>query len=86
MRIFRADIPHTKPFPFWECLIGEIKAEHPEVIFLVEAFTRPKGMYRLAKLVFTLSSTSFTWRNSKQELTTSAEISHVHRDMLEFFE
>lgn len=69
VRIFRVDNPHTKPFVFWEWLIGEIKAEHPEVIFLAEAFTRPKVMYRLAKLGFTQSYTYFTWRNSKQELT-----------------
>ena len=67
--IFRVDNPHTKPFPFWEWLITEIKAEHPETIFLAEAFTRPKIMHRLAKLGFTQSYTYFTWRNTKQELT-----------------
>jgi starch synthase (maltosyl-transferring) len=67
--IFRVDNPHTKPFGFWEWLIGEIKREHPEVIFLAEAFTRPKLMHRLAKLGFSQSYTYFTWRNTKQELT-----------------
>ena len=69
VHIFRVDNPHTKPFPFWEWLIGGVKAEHPEVIFLAEAFTRPKIMHRLAKLGFTQSYTYFTWRNTKQELT-----------------
>jgi starch synthase (maltosyl-transferring) len=68
VRIFRVDNPHTKPFPFWEWLIAEVKREHPEVLFLSEAFTRPKVMYRLAKLGFTQSYTYFTWRNTKQEL------------------
>jgi starch synthase (maltosyl-transferring) len=67
--IFRADNPHTKPFAFWEWLIGEIKKERPDIIFLSEAFTRPKIMYRLAKLGFTQSYTYFTWRNTKRELT-----------------
>ena len=67
--IFRVDNPHTKAFAFWEWLIGEIKREHPDVIFLAEAFTRPKVMHRLAKLGFTQSYTYFTWRNTKQELT-----------------
>jgi starch synthase (maltosyl-transferring) len=67
--IFRVDNPHTKPFAFWEWLIGEIKRDHPEVIFLAEAFTRPKLMHRLAKLGFSQSYTYFTWRNTKQELT-----------------
>jgi starch synthase (maltosyl-transferring) len=69
IRIFRVDNPHTKPFAFWEGLIGSIKADHPEVIFLSEAFTRPKVMYRLAKLGFTQSYTYFAWRNTKWELT-----------------
>jgi starch synthase (maltosyl-transferring) len=67
--IFRVDNPHTKPFGFWEWLIAEIKRGHPEVIFLAEAFTRPKLMHRLAKLGFSQSYTYFTWRNTKQELT-----------------
>ncbi|MFO8010837.1 MAG: alpha-1,4-glucan--maltose-1-phosphate maltosyltransferase [Dehalococcoidia bacterium] len=69
IRIFRVDNPHTKPFPFWEWLIPEIKKRNPEVIMLSEAFTRPKVMYRLAKLGFTQSYTYFAWRNIKQELT-----------------
>ena len=69
VRIFRVDNPHTKPFPFWDWLIGSIKAEQPDVLFLAEAFTRPKVMYRLAKLGFSQSYTYFTWRNSKHELT-----------------
>jgi len=67
--IFRVDNPHTKAFPFWEWLIGEVRKAHPEVIFLAEAFTRPKPMYRLAKLGFSQSYTYFTWRNTKHELT-----------------
>jgi starch synthase (maltosyl-transferring) len=69
VRIFRVDNPHTKPFAFWEWLIAEIRRQHPDVIFLSEAFTRPKVMYRLAKLGFTQSYTYFTWRNTKTELT-----------------
>jgi starch synthase (maltosyl-transferring) len=68
VRIFRVDNPHTKAFPFWEWVIGEVKREHPETIFLAEAFTRPKVMHRLAKLGFSQSYTYFTWRNTKQEL------------------
>lgn len=69
VRIFRVDNPHTKPFAFWEWLIAEVKRDHPEVIFLSEAFTRPKVMYRLAKLGFSQSYTYFAWRNAKWELT-----------------
>jgi starch synthase (maltosyl-transferring) len=69
IRIFRVDNPHTKPFAFWEWAIGRIKRAHPEVIFLSEAFTRPKVMHRLAKVGFTQSYTYFTWRDSKPELT-----------------
>ncbi|MDE2229599.1 MAG: alpha-1,4-glucan--maltose-1-phosphate maltosyltransferase [Alphaproteobacteria bacterium] len=68
VRIFRVDNPHTKPYPFWEWLIREIQAMHPDVIFLAEAFTRPKPMRLLAKLGFTQSYTYFTWRNDKAEL------------------
>ena len=70
VRIFRVDNPHTKPFPFWEWLIGEIKRDDPDVLFLAEAFTRPKVMYRLAKLGFSQSYTYFTWRTTKEELTS----------------
>ena len=68
VRIFRVDNPHTKPFAFWEWLIADIHRTHPGVIFLAEAFTRPKTMYRLAKLGFTQSYTYFTWRTGKREL------------------
>jgi starch synthase (maltosyl-transferring) len=68
IRIFRVDNPHTKPFEFWEWAIREIKKRYPGVIFLAEAFTRPKVMYRLAKLGFTQSYTYFAWRNTKWEL------------------
>jgi len=69
VKIFRVDNPHTKAFGFWEWVIGAIKRDQPDVIFLAEAFTRPKLMHRLAKLGFTQSYTYFTWRNTKQELT-----------------
>jgi starch synthase (maltosyl-transferring) len=69
VEIFRVDNPHTKPFHFWEWLIREVKRENPNVLFLAEAFTRPKVMYELARLGFTQSYTYFTWRNSKYELT-----------------
>lgn len=69
VRIFRVDNPHTKPFPFWEWAITELKREYPDAIFLAEAFTRPKVMHRLAKLGFTQSYTYFAWRNTKYELT-----------------
>jgi starch synthase (maltosyl-transferring) len=68
VRIFRVDNPHTKPFRFWEWLIAEVKSQHPEVIFLAEAFTRPKVMYNLAKRGFSQSYTYFAWRNTKDEL------------------
>ncbi|MDQ3206650.1 MAG: DUF3416 domain-containing protein [Pseudomonadota bacterium] len=69
VRLFRVDNPHTKPFPFWEWMIGDIRATHPDVVFLSEAFTRPKLMYRLAKVGYSQSYTYFTWRNTKAELT-----------------
>ena len=69
VRIFRVDNPHTKPFPFWEWLINEVKREHADVIFLSEAFTRPKLMHRLAKVGFTQSYTYFAWRNTRSELS-----------------
>ena len=70
VRIFRVDNPHTKPFAFWEWLISEVKSRTPDVIFLAEAFTRPKVMQHLAKLGFTQSYTYFTWRNTKTEITS----------------
>jgi starch synthase (maltosyl-transferring) len=69
VRIFRVDNPHTKPLPFWEWLIAQVRGLHPDVIFLSEAFTRPKMMYRLAKAGFSQSYSYFTWRNTKLELT-----------------
>jgi starch synthase (maltosyl-transferring) len=69
VRVFRVDNPHTKALPFWEWLIGEVKAAHPETIFLAEAFTRPTLMYALAKAGFTQSYNYFPWRNTKRELT-----------------
>ena len=68
VRVFRVDNPHTKAFPFWEWVIAEIQRDYPETIFLAEAFTSPKRMYRLAKAGFTQSYTYFTWRNSPAEL------------------
>jgi starch synthase (maltosyl-transferring) len=69
VHIFRVDNPHTKPLPFWQWLIGEIKKDHPETIFLAEAFTRPKVMYQLAKAGFSQSYSYFAWRNSRPEIT-----------------
>jgi starch synthase (maltosyl-transferring) len=85
VRIFRADNPHTKAFPFWEWVIGEVKRDYPDALFLAEAFTRTKVMYRLAKLGFSQSYTYFTWRNTKPELTeyftelTQTEVSDFFR-------
>lgn len=67
--LFRVDNPHTKPFAFWEWLIEKVHEKRPDILFLSEAFTRPKVMYRLAKLGFSQSYSYFTWRNTKQELT-----------------
>jgi starch synthase (maltosyl-transferring) len=69
VRVFRIDNPHTKPFPFWEWLIADVRTKYPDVIFLSEAFTRPKTMATLAKLGFNQSYTYFTWKNTKFELT-----------------
>lgn len=68
--IFRIDNPHTKPFAFWEWMIGEVRKKNPQVIFLAEAFTRPRLMERLAKAGFNQSYTYFSWRNTKKELET----------------
>ena len=68
VRIFRVDNPHTKPMAFWAWVIPEIQGEHPDVVFLAEAFTRPKVMAKLAEVGFTQSYTYFTWRTSKAEL------------------
>ncbi|MGI8564236.1 MAG: alpha-1,4-glucan--maltose-1-phosphate maltosyltransferase [Candidatus Dormibacter sp.] len=83
--VFRVDNPHTKPFQFWEWTIGCLKAQHPELIFLAEAFTRPKVMYRLAKLGFNQSYTYFAWRDTASELReymtelTRTEVSQFFR-------
>lgn len=69
VKIFRVDNPHTKPIPFWRWMIRDINDRHPDVIFLAEAFTRPKMMRKLAKVGFQQSYTYFTWRNTKQEIT-----------------
>ena len=69
VRTFRVDNPHTKPFAFWEWVIAEVQREHPDTVFLAEAFTRPKRMQALARLGFTQSYTYFTWRNTAAELT-----------------
>jgi len=69
IRTFRVDNPHTKPFAFWDWMIADVRARHPETIFLAEAFTRPKVMQQLAKLGFAQSYTYFTWRTTKPELT-----------------
>jgi starch synthase (maltosyl-transferring) len=73
VRLFRVDNPHTKPFPFWEWMIAEVRGRYPDAVFLAEAFTRPKIMYRLAKIGFSQSYTYFTWRNEKAELTKYIE-------------
>jgi starch synthase (maltosyl-transferring) len=77
VRIFRVDNPHTKPVVFWEWLIRQVQTRHPDVIFLSEAFTRPKMMQVLAKVGFTQSYTYFTWRNDKEEL--AAYLSEITR-------
>ncbi len=84
VKIFRVDNPHTKSLPFWGWTINSIKKQHPEVLFLAEAFTRPKVMYNLAKQGFTQSYTYFTWRNTKYELTSYCE-ELVNTDTREFF-
>jgi starch synthase (maltosyl-transferring) len=84
VRIFRVDNPHTKPLPFWQWMIADVRSLYPDVIFLSEAFTRPKMMYRLAKVGFSQSYTYFTWRNTKQELTDYL-IELTTTDVKEFF-
>lgn len=73
VRVFRIDNPHTKPFEFWDWLIREVRRDHPETLFLSEAFTRPKRMLRLAKGGFTQSYTYFAWRNTPAELRAYGE-------------
>ena len=73
VRIFRVDNPHTKPLAFWEWVIPAVQRDHPDVLFLAEAFTRPKVMAALAEVGFTQSYTYFTWRNTKWELRNYLE-------------
>ena len=82
--IFRVDNPHTKPFAFWEWCLAELRKDTPELIVLAEAFTKPKTMYQLAKLGFNNSYTYFTWRNTKQELTSYAQ-ELFQTEVAEFF-
>jgi starch synthase (maltosyl-transferring) len=84
VHIFRVDNPHTKPFAFWEWMIGDVQSRHPEVLFLAEAFTRPKVMKELAKCGFTQSYTYFTWRNFKGELIDYCN-ELAHGEMAEYF-
>ncbi len=84
VKIFRVDNPHTKPMEFWRWCIMEIKREHPEVLFLSEAFTRPKRKYRLAKAGFTQGYTYFTWRNHPEEVRAYVE-ELTRTEVAEFF-
>ncbi|HYG36208.1 MAG TPA: alpha-1,4-glucan--maltose-1-phosphate maltosyltransferase, partial [Clostridia bacterium] len=84
VRVFRVDNPHTKPFRFWTWCLGGLKREHPDLIFLSEAFTRPKVMYQLAKLGFTQSYNYFPWRNTKHEIQTYLE-ELTQTEVQEFF-
>lgn len=85
VKVFRVDNPHTKPFDFWQWCVTEVKSAYPDVLFLAEAFTRPKIMHRLAKVGFSQSYTYFAWRNAKHELTeyvtalTRSELSEFFR-------
>ena len=85
VKIFRVDNPHTKAFPFWEWAIASIREEHPDTVFLAEAFTRPKLMARLAMAGYSQSYSYFTWRNTKHELTeymlelTASPLKHFMR-------
>ncbi len=77
VKIFRVDNPHTKPVAFWEWCLGRVRRSHPEVIFLAEAFTRPKMMAKLAEVGFSQSYTYFTWRRTKEELAQyGSEVHH----------
>jgi starch synthase (maltosyl-transferring) len=84
VRTFRVDNPHTKPFAYWEWMIRTIRAQHPDVIFLAEAFTRPKPMNELAKIGFSQSYTYFTWRTTKAELTDYV-LELARTEMAEYF-
>ncbi len=83
VKIFRVDNPHTKPLAFWQWLIGRVNTDHPEVVFLAEAFTRPPMMHGLGKAGFQQSYTYFTWRNSTQEL--KAYLNEVSHESSNFF-
>jgi len=84
VKIFRVDNPHTKPLPFWEWLIAEVHAKHPDVIFLAEAFTRQAMMHTLAKVGFDQSYTYFTWKNGRHELTEYVNLL-AHSEMAEVY-
>lgn len=84
VRAFRVDNPHTKPLPFWEWMIAEVRGEFPDALFLAEAFTRPAMMYRLAKIGFSQSYTYFTWRDTKAELSDYIE-ELIHTAPKEFY-
>ena len=84
VKIFRVDNPHTKALPFWEWLIAAIRLEHPDVLFLAEAFTKPKMMKTLGKLGFSQSYTYFAWRNAKHELVEYLE-ELAHTDMADYY-
>jgi starch synthase (maltosyl-transferring) len=73
VRIFRVDNPHTKPFAFWAWLLADVRSRHPDVVWLAEAFTRPRIMERLAEIGFSQSYTFFTWRTTRDELASYAE-------------
>ena len=83
VRIFRVDNPHTKPLRFWEWLIATVNEEHPDVVFLAEAFTRPPMMHALAKAGFQQSYSYFTWRNTREEI--EEYFTEVSRDSAAFF-
>jgi len=84
VKIFRVDNPHTKPVAFWEYLISEVRGQHPDVIFLAEAFTRPRMMEMLGKIGFTQSYTYFTWRTHRQEIMEYVN-ELAHSDLREYF-
>ncbi|MBV9440737.1 MAG: alpha-1,4-glucan--maltose-1-phosphate maltosyltransferase, partial [Candidatus Eremiobacteraeota bacterium] len=84
VRTFRVDNPHTKPFAFWEWMIRDVRSRHPDVLFLAEAFTRPKVMKELAKLGFSQSYTYFTWRNFRHEIMAYVD-ELAHSEMAEYY-
>ena len=76
VKTFRVDNPHTKPFAFWEWVIAEVRRDHPDVVFLTEAFTKPKKLLHLAKLGFSQSYSYFTWKNADWEIQQWLERVH----------